>query len=129
MVVQNHEKYLLQPVSGESTRTPDRFSGCFGERFVVRGKDTAETPEEKLFGPLLHDEVEKTVASLPDEFKWAVLLSDVEGLPYREIADIMGCPVGTVRSRLSRGRQLLRRQLWGYAKQNGYVHEDAAHEV
>lgn len=69
------------------------------------------------------------MASLPDEFKWAVLLSDVEGLPYREIADIMGCPVGTVRSRLSRGRQLLRRQLWGYAKQNGYVHEDAAHEV
>lgn len=95
-----------------------------GER-PFEPRDTANTPEDEVFGPLLEDEVEHAVRSLPDEFKWVVLLSDVEGLPYREIADIVGCPVGTVRSRLSRGRQLLRKQLWGYAKENGYIHEEA----
>jgi RNA polymerase sigma-70 factor (ECF subfamily) len=91
--------------------------------------DMTNNPEEEFLNRLLHDEVEQAIRSLPDEFKLVVLLSDVEGLKYKEIADILSCPIGTVRSRLSRGRRLLQRQLWDYAKAHGYINKDAMYEV
>ena len=92
-------------------------------------RDTGRNPEEALFDPLFGDEVEQAVSGLPEEFRWVVVLSDIEGLPYKEIADILECPIGTVRSRLSRGRQLLRKQLWGYAKTHGFINEDDQYEL
>ena len=59
------------------------------------------------------DEVQSALASLPDEFRAAVVLCDVADLPYDEIADSLGVPVGTVRSRIHRGRRLLRNTLVG----------------
>jgi RNA polymerase sigma-70 factor, ECF subfamily len=53
------------------------------------------------------DEVERALASLPEEFRTALLLVTVEELSYAEVAEVMGCPIGTVRSRLARGRALL----------------------
>jgi RNA polymerase sigma-70 factor (ECF subfamily) len=57
---------------------------------------------------------------MPDEFRMAVYLSDVEGFAYKEVAEIMGVPTGTVMSRLHRGRKLLRASLAQYAKDRGY---------
>jgi RNA polymerase sigma-70 factor (ECF subfamily) len=61
------------------------------------------------------------MTSLPEEFRLAVYLSDVEGFAYKEIAEIMGTPVGTVMSRLHRGRKLLREKLADYAVERGFV--------
>lgn len=59
----------------------------------------------------LSEEVERALARLPQVYRWAVLLADVEELSYREIAEVMGCPVGTIMSRVNRGRRTLARLL------------------
>lgn len=80
--------------------------------------------QEKLFGQLLDDDVAKALESLPEEFRTVVILCDIEGLTYEEIAEFVECPVGTVRSRLHRGRKLLYGKLFEYAKKRGYVGKD-----
>jgi RNA polymerase sigma-70 factor (ECF subfamily) len=80
-----------------------------------------ENPEEELFQSVLHGDVERALKDLPLPFREAVILADLEGLSYREIADVLGCPIGTVMSRLSRGRGLLRRMLARFAREHGYT--------
>ena len=82
-----------------------------------------ETPEEVVFGRLLDDELKAALERLPEEYRIAVFLSDLEGLAYGEIAEVLRCPIGTVRSRLSRGRRLLARQLQTVARERGYLKE------
>ncbi len=93
--------------------------------FLFEPKDTSDGPDKEILDRVLDDDVEQAIRALPDEFKMVVLLSDIEGLQYKEIADILNCPIGTVRSRLSRGRRLLKRQLWAYARDHGFVDKDA----
>lgn len=76
--------------------------------------------QEKMFGELLDDEVARALESLPEDFKEVVQLCDIEGFTYEEIANMVDCPIGTVRSRLHRGRKILRDKLMEYAKQHGY---------
>lgn len=68
---------------------------------------------------LLDDQVKLAIESLPEDFRNAVVMADVEDLSYKEIADRMGCPIGTVMSRLFRGRKMLREKLREYAKEKG----------
>jgi RNA polymerase sigma-70 factor (ECF subfamily) len=68
--------------------------------------------------------VKEALENLPYQFRLVVLLCDVEGFSYNEIANIIDAPLGTVMSRLYRGRKLLQRYLWGYAKKRGYVLDD-----
>jgi len=77
--------------------------------------------QESVFGNLLDDDVASAVAELPEDFRTVVILCDIEGLTYEEIAEFVDCPLGTVRSRLHRGRKLLRARLLEYAKSRGYV--------
>ena len=72
-------------------------------------------------GNLLEDDVAHAVAALPDEFRTVVILSDIEGLTYEEIAEFTASPIGTVRSRLHRGRKILRAQLLKHAQEKGYT--------
>jgi RNA polymerase sigma-70 factor (ECF subfamily) len=67
------------------------------------------------------DAVRTALQSLPEAYRVPLLLLYVEELTYREIAEIVQCPLGTVMSRLHRGRKILERELWEYAKQNGLV--------
>lgn len=78
-------------------------------------------PESLALRPVLEEEINDALDELPDEFRLAVLLADVEELSYREIADIMGCPIGTVMSRLHRGRRLLKSRLYEQALAMGIV--------
>lgn len=80
--------------------------------------------EEKIFGGLLGDEVARAIESLPEDFRTVVILCDIEGLSYEEIAEFVDCPIGTIRSRLHRGRKMLRAKLFSYAKQRGFVTKD-----
>lgn len=89
------------------------------------GPGDGEVDEEYLLSQVLDQEVKAAVDSLPEEFRTAVLLSDCEGLTYEEIAEVMTCPIGTVRSRLHRGRGLLKKELLDYAKREGYVKRSA----
>lgn len=70
---------------------------------------------------LVDDPVRKAVEALPEEFREAVLMADLEDMSYKEIAEAMDCPLGTVMSRLYRGRKLLREALEEYARQRGVV--------
>ena len=70
---------------------------------------------------MFEDEIAHSLESLPHAFKTVIILSDVEELIYAEIAQIVACPVGTVRSRLHRGRKMLQKRLFNYAKDNGYI--------
>lgn len=80
-----------------------------------------EDPEGGFFDRLVDDEVVAAIDELPDEFRIAVVLSDLEGLGYEEISRAMGIPVGTVKSRLYRGRRRLQRSLYAYAREMGYL--------
>ncbi len=78
-------------------------------------------PETLALMPLVEDEIRHALDALPAEFRLAVVLSDVEEFSYEEIARIMGCPIGTVMSRLHRGRKLLQRTLYNHALALGIV--------
>jgi RNA polymerase sigma-70 factor (ECF subfamily) len=76
--------------------------------------------QQNLFSKLLDDEIMSALNSIHDDFKIVVILCDLEGLSYEEIADFLNCPIGTIRSRLHRGRRLLQNKLFLYAKTRGY---------
>ena len=78
-------------------------------------------PEGRFYDSFLDEEVTRAIDALPEEYRSAVVLSDVHELRYAEIADILGVPEGTVKSRLFRGRRILQRKLAGYAVDMGYV--------
>lgn len=78
-------------------------------------------PERAFFDSFVDDEITAAIARLPDEFREAVILSDLESLSYQEVADVLGIPIGTVKSRLYRGRRLLGRALYDYAHEMGYI--------
>ncbi len=78
-------------------------------------------PEEIALQRIMDADVEAALTALPDPFRAVVILADLEEFSYKEIAQILGVPLGTVMSRLFRGRRLLQRALWDYAVQTGRV--------
>jgi RNA polymerase sigma-70 factor (ECF subfamily) len=80
-----------------------------------------QSPQQVLLQQSVSDDVQRALDSLPDDFRTAVILCDMQGLSYKEIAEIMECPVGTVMSRLFRGRKLLAAALRDFAVSEGYV--------
>lgn len=77
--------------------------------------------EQDAFTNLLDDEISSAITDLPEDFRTVIILSDIEGFTYEEIADFVDIPVGTVRSRLHRARKMLYAQLYDYAKDKGFV--------
>ncbi|WBU38224.1 sigma-70 family RNA polymerase sigma factor [Homoserinibacter sp. YIM 151385] len=84
---------------------------------------TTRSAEAEAIDHLPDSDVKEALQSIPEDFRLAVYLADVEGFAYQEIADIMKTPVGTVMSRLHRGRRLLRERLADYARERGYSTE------
>lgn len=85
---------------------------------------TMRDPETQALRPIVEAELTKALDELPPEFRLAVILSDVEELSYKEIAEVMGCPIGTVMSRLHRGRKILQTRLRDHARAMGIVDDE-----
>ncbi|HEX7049984.1 MAG TPA: sigma-70 family RNA polymerase sigma factor [Longimicrobiales bacterium] len=82
---------------------------------------SAVDPEGEFFRGIIDDSIMDAIDRLPTEFRDAVVLSDLEGLSYAEAARVLDVPVGTVKSRLYRGRRLLQQALYEYAAEQGYI--------
>lgn len=76
-------------------------------------------PEKEFLDKLLREDIVRAIDSIPETFRVVVIFADVQGLSYQEIADALGIPIGTVRSRLARGRSILQKALWEHARDAG----------
>jgi RNA polymerase sigma-70 factor, ECF subfamily len=91
------------------------------EPFSVFEELQDDDPQGTFFDRIVDDEVLRAIDALPEQFRETVVLSDVEGMSYEEIARVLGVPVGTVKSRLFRARHVLQQKLYDYAVGMGYI--------
>ncbi|MBA3291452.1 MAG: sigma-70 family RNA polymerase sigma factor [Actinobacteria bacterium] len=84
------------------------------------------TPESIVLDSLVDSDIIEAIDDLPEQFRLAVVLSDIEGFSYAEMAQIMDVPMGTVMSRLHRGRKALQKRLWEVARDRGIVKDSAS---
>lgn len=110
----------------KKSREPERVDLPEVEDFyflneVSRNNRMGDDPESQILGKFVHEDIMAAIDKLPDEFRMVVILNAVEGFAYQEIADMLGVPIGTVRSRLYRGRKLLQKLLYEQAREMGYV--------
>lgn len=100
----------------------DEIEGSF-ESKLLESPLTARgaTPEEELMVDALDQDVQQALEALPEDYRTAVEMADLQGLSYREISDQLGIPLGTVMSRLYRGRRKLEAVLLQYAREHGYI--------
>ncbi len=89
----------------------------------LEGAQAGRSAEEEVLEHFTEADVKEALESLPEQFRLAVLLGDVEGFSYKEIAEILGVPIGTVMSRLHRGRRALQKRLYEFGRQRGLVPE------
>ncbi len=104
-------------------KEPDTIEYDTIEEFydLIRSESSESTDlQKRIFDNLLDDEISIALDSLPESFRTAIILCDLEGMTYDEISEILECPIGTVRSRLHRARNILASKLIKYAKNRGY---------
>lgn len=104
-------------LSEQAPDDPDRLSR---ENPVFAASKDSD-PEGDFFREIVDDDVLEAIDELPEDYRMVVVLSDLEGMAYREIADMLEIPVGTVKSRLFRGRRMLQQRLYEYAVDMGYI--------
>jgi RNA polymerase sigma-70 factor (ECF subfamily) len=78
-------------------------------------------PEQTFLDKVLREDLERAIDALPDVYRVAVVMADLQGLSYEAIGEALGVPIGTVRSRLARGRSLLQKRLWEHAVDAGLI--------
>jgi RNA polymerase sigma-70 factor (ECF subfamily) len=121
--INSYRKQQRQPQEVSADGDWDSEDGEFSLYDRIAGASQAPA-ELEVLRRLADDEVKQALADLPEQFRMAVYLADVEGFSYAEIAEIMGTPIGTVMSRLHRGRAALHRALYEYAAQRNLVPSD-----
>ena len=99
-------------ITGFLIEQPDDFLNWWGN------------PEREFANSLLGEDIVSAIQMLPEAFRIAVLLVNVEGLSYDEAAEVLGVPPGTIRSRMKRGRTLLQKALWQHANEAGLITDD-----
>ena len=116
----------------KDTRRPSQVDlGTVEDLYLYRriGSDesaeVSRTTEDRVLDGLVESDIKEAVEELPETFRMPVLLADLEGFSYKEIAEILDIPIGTVMSRLHRGRKAMQKRLWEFAKDRGLVPEGA----
>jgi RNA polymerase sigma-70 factor (ECF subfamily) len=104
-------------VVGDSTTSEETRGSASDTHATIRH------PEDALLQSVVHGDVDRALQALPLAHREVVILADLEGLSYKEIAQVVDCPIGTVMSRLSRGRAQLRQRLGHLAREHGYAKE------
>ncbi len=115
--INEYRKRSRQPATTETGDLEDYY---LFRRIKESGEDLGIDPEATVMRMFLDDEVRQALEELPEQYRIAVLLADVEGFSYKEIAEITETQMGTVMSRLHRGRRQLQQKLWEYAQSRGY---------
>ena len=119
--INTYRKKQRQPLQSDAAEVED-YQLARAESHTSRGLRSAET---EALDHLPDSDVKRALQQIPEDFRLAVYLADVEGFAYKEIAEIMDTPIGTVMSRLHRGRHQLRDLLSDYARERGFVVEGA----
>jgi RNA polymerase sigma-70 factor (ECF subfamily) len=115
----------------ESRRPSEVDLGAVEDLYLYRNlgseesADAARSTEDRVLDGLVESDIKEAVEALPENFRLPVLLADLAGFSYKEIADILDIPIGTVMSRLHRGRKAMEKSLWDYAVKRGLVPEGA----
>ena len=115
--------YRSKSRAPQSVDVDDIDDNYLYSQLVTQNDD--DNPERQLFAKIFDEDVRKAIEELPDDFRLVVVLSFLEGFAYQEIAEIAELQLGTVKSRLHRGRKLLQKKLMDYAIKNGYAKEQA----
>ncbi len=113
--INNYRKTSKKPSQVDYDEVSSYYESIRAER-----TDTSDL-ESLMFREMMDDDLSTALTRLPEDFRTVVLLCDVEGYTYEEIANMLDVPIGTIRSRLHRGRNLLKTELLEYAKKRGYT--------
>ncbi|MCH8984057.1 MAG: sigma-70 family RNA polymerase sigma factor [Acidobacteria bacterium] len=115
----------------ESRRPSEVDLGSVEDLYLYRrlgseeSAEAARTTEDRVLDGLVESDIKTAVENLPENFRLPVLLADLEGFSYKDIAEILDIPIGTVMSRLHRGRKAMQKALWDYAQSRGLLPEGA----
>jgi len=107
------------PVNIDQYETPEEF--YFYNKLAKEAIDERQDPAKDVLAKFAEEDILRAIDNLPDGYRETVILSDLQGLPYEEIAKALDIPLGTVRSRLNRGRRHLQKSLWEEAVRSGYI--------
>src|SRR5216684_5611513 len=123
-------RYRKQATHPTTTPLPE------GEEFYlynhirdISGQELSPGAEEEVLSRYLDEDVYKALNDLPLNFRMPIILADIEGMSYKEIAQALQIPIGTVMSRISRARRQLQKSLWQYARDKGYVPVQASDQA
>jgi len=119
--INNYRRRQQRPPQSDFAEIEESFETQVSDEVRRRIK----SPEEELLEDVLDEDVQRALDELPTDYRMAVLLADLEGFSYKEIAEILELPVGTVMSRLYRGRKLLEASMLSYARDHGYLRDNA----
>jgi RNA polymerase sigma-70 factor, ECF subfamily len=115
--INNYRRKQLTPPQSDFAEIEESFESQVSKE----GTSQIRSPEEEFLENVLDEDVQRSLDELPPDYRMVVVLADLEGFAYKEIAEILEVPVGTVMSRLYRGRRLLEEAMLHYAREHGYL--------